>query len=45
LELYEVLEKLKNLVMNKNYQNISEDENAEELINYIESMIKADENK
>ena len=45
LELYEVLEKLKNLVMNKNYQNMSEDENAEELINYIESMIKADENK
>lgn len=40
-----VLEKLKNLVLNKNYHNISEEENADELISYIENMIKNDENK
>ena len=40
-----ILEKLKNLVLNKNYSNISEEENADELISIIENMIKAEENK
>ena len=40
-----VLDKLKNLVLNKNYHNISEEENADELISYIENMIKTEENK
>jgi len=40
-----ILEKLKNLVLNKNYSNISEEENADELISIIENMIKSEENK
>ena len=44
-EVNNVLEKLKNLVSNKNYGSISEEENAEDLINYIENMIKMEENK
>ena len=40
-----ILEKLKNLVLNKNYSNISEEENADELISVIENMIKSEENK
>ena len=44
-EVNQILEKLKFLVLNKNYSNISEEENADELINYIENMIKSEENK
>ena len=44
-ETHQILDRLKNLTLNKNYENISEEENADELINYIENMIKADENK
>ena len=44
-EVNHVLEKLKNLVSNKNYGSICEEENAEDLINYIENMIKTEENK
>ena len=44
-EVNQVLEKLKTLVLNKNYQNISEEENAEDLIAYIENAIKIEENK
>ena len=40
-----ILDKLKNLVLNKNYSNISEEENADELISIIENMIKSEENK
>lgn len=40
-----VLEKLKTLVLNKNYDNISEEENADDLIAYIEDMIKKEDNK
>ena len=40
-----ILEKLRNLVLNKNYSNISEEENADELISIIENMIKSEENK
>jgi len=39
-----VLEKLKNLVSNKN-ESISEEENAEYLISYIENMVKMEETK
>lgn len=41
----QVLEKLNNLVLNKNYENISEDESADDLIAYVKEMIKKDENK
>ena len=44
-EVNQVLDNLKNLVLNKNYQNISEEENAEDLIAYIENAIKIEENK
>ena len=44
-EVNQVLDNLKNLVLNKNYQNISEEENAEDLIAYIENAIKNEENK
>ena len=44
-EMYHILQKLKNLVLNKNYSNISEEENADELISVIENMIKSEENK
>ena len=44
-EMNHILQKLKNLVLNKNYSNISEEENADELISAIENMIKSEENK
>ena len=44
-EVNQVLDRLKSLVLNKGYQSISEEENAEDLIAYIENMIKTEENK
>ncbi len=44
-EINHVLENLKNLVLNKKYTSIAEEENADELISYIENMIKLEENK
>ena len=44
-EINHTLENLKNLVLNKNYKSIAEEENAEDLIAYIENMIKFEENK
>ena len=39
------LEKVEKLVLNKNYKNISEEENADDLIEELKNMFKEDENK